>query len=158
MLRMDSKNKLSNDRLLNESIGFVSNKILNDCKEKNIMVGFTSSIDSKNHDLIIEKIVDSVNQNLQKYNKSVNWFKEDFDDKSIYEIHDKLSELKNKSEVTLIKAKSVNVYSDTVEILKCCDIIISVEQYGKSRYLNFEDMIERLRENSLNINGIIACK
>lgn len=158
MLRIGSKNRLPNDKILSESIGFISNKILNDCKDKNVMVGFTSSIDSERYELIIEKIIDFVGRNLQNYNKSVNWGKENLDDKGIYEIHDKLNELKNESRITLIKVKSVNVYSNAIEILKCCDIIISVEQYGKSKYLDFENMIERLRENSLNINGIISFK
>lgn len=158
MFKVNSRNKITNDRKLEESIGFVSNKILNGCKEKNIVVAFTSSLISDHHDLIIDKIINMVNDQLQNYNKSTFLCKNDFANESTYSINEKIKELKSKNNITLIKTKSVNIYSSVLEVLKCCDMIICVERYGKSKYANFEEMLEYLRCNSLNIDGVIGCK
>lgn len=158
MFKVNSKNKISNDRKLQESIGFVSNKILNGCKEENIVVAFTSSIISDGHSLVIDKIINMVNDQLQNYTKSTFSCTNDFTNESAYSINEKIKELKSKNKITLIKTKSVNIYSSVIEVLRCCDMIICVEHYGKSKYANFEEMLEYLRCNSLNIDGVIGCK
>lgn len=64
----------------------------------------------------------------------------------------------NNDKFELKEIKPVVIYSNAIKQAKQCDAVILVERYGFTVHNMFERTINLLRENGVNIAGVIAFK
>lgn len=175
MLKINNYGKLKKSSKIEQSYLYTANKIFDISKSKKInVVGISSSFtDKKSVDIICRNICkrickkeiktclisanidlssnkcsldETLDGNL-KIIKSQNISSENLE---------KLISEEKSSSFVVINLAPVNIFAQALEHAKICKNIILVEKYCYSKYKDFENTIDILKLNGVDILGIIA--
>lgn len=69
-----------------------------------------------------------------------------------------LKENHDKYDIIFVMLEPVNVFADALGCAKLCDSIIMIERYLYSKYNEFEKSLVYLKDNDINIDGVITYK
>lgn len=175
MLSVNNYSKLRRQSKLNQSYLYISNSILDILKDKEIkVIGITSSfVDKKSKSIICENICKNICDKGYKVClitayvdiNSKNYNLHEIVEKNIKIIRtqniseNKLQELINKEEedsVVVVDISPINIFAQALEYAKVCKSVILVEKYCHSRYDEFENTLDILKQNNINALGIIT--
>jgi hypothetical protein len=176
MLSANNYGKLKKYNNLYQSYLYISNAILDILKGREIkVIGMTSSFtDKKGKDIICENICKNI---CKKGNKiclittgidinNKNYGLDEAADSDFKKIKtqnisaNKLEELINKEKnnaLVLISLPPVNIFAEALEYAKVCKNILLVEKYCHSKYNEFENAIDILKQSNISALGIIGC-
>lgn len=174
-----TKNNKSIDRNTKQlqSVMYAANRIVNLTDENNINVlSISSSIKDKNTETNI--ISDIVSQ-IIKLDKKVAFIDISFSGEETKESNidssdslykktivnpetKKLSllidELKNKYDIVIVNIPPVRIFANALQYAKICGNIILIERYLYSKHKNFQETLDLLKQNNVDIKGIITYK
>ena len=175
MLGINNKNHSKKRVKLAQSYLYVSNAVISILESKKIkVIGITSSLEcEKANSIICENICKNI---CDKENKVCLIFADlntDGKDSKIDEsINGNLKTIKavniNKSELeglierekdefaVVVSFPSPNVFAEALEYAKVCKNVLLVEKYCYSKYGDFENTLDILKQNGISPLGIIA--
>lgn len=160
-----------------QAIMYASNAIIDLLSriDKNI-IAVSSSIKDKEYRLHIMRNIASEIEGLGKKtalinidfsNKTVeedeidskgNLYKRTVVNPSVKEFNLLVDELKNKYDVVIVNVPPIRVFSNALQYAKICENIILIEKYLYTRYNEFEETLDLLKQNYVNVLGIITYK
>ncbi|MDR1628419.1 MAG: hypothetical protein LBR79_06580 [Oscillospiraceae bacterium] len=175
MLSVNNYGKLRKYNRLCQSYLYVSNAILDISANREInVIGMASSFtDKKGKDTICENVC----ENICKQGNKICLITADIDinDKN-YDLNEtagdgfkkiktqnisvnKLKELVEKeknNDLVIINLPPVNIFAQALEYAKICKNILLIEKYCHSKYDEFENTIDILKQNNIAVLGIIT--
>ena len=175
MLSVNNYSKLRRQSKLNQSYLYISNSILDILKDKEIkVIGITSSfVDKRTKGIICENIcknicgkgdkvclitayVDINNKNYNLHEIVENNIKiirtQNISENKLQELIDKEKE----DSVVVVDLSPINIFAEALEYAKVCKNVILVEKYCHSRYDEFENTLDILKQSNINTLGIIT--
>lgn len=175
MLSVNNYSKLRRQSKLNQSYLYISNSILDILKDKEIkVIGITSSfVDKKSKSIICENICKNICDKGYKVClitayvdiNSKNYNLHEIVEKNIKIIRtqninkNKLEELINKEKedyIVIADLSPVNIFAQSLEYAKICKNILLLEKYCYSKYSDFENTLDILKQSNINVLGIIT--
>ena len=160
-------NKQNCEQQIEQSAKYFARFLINNVKDKNNIVGFSSSHDDKKTKFLICK---KICEEILNYNKSVSLFDSDymledtenFETKSLSSsVFDDIikNEIINSSTTSDIVILNVPCLSNNVvslDYLSVCSKIFLVERYMYTKYSEFNNALDKIKFNNLNVSGIIS--
>ena len=85
-----------------------------------------------------------------------NLYKRTVANPSVKEFNLLVDELKNKYDVVIVNVPPIRVFSNALQYTKICENVILIEKYLYTKYKEFEETLDFLKQNYVNVLGIIT--
>lgn len=175
MLGVNNYSKLRRQNKLDQSYLYISNSMMDILKDREIkVIGLTSSFtDKKSKDIICENIckhicnrgskvclitayVDINNKNYTFHEAVDNNLKiirtQNISESKLEELIDKEKD----HSAVIINISPINIFAQALGYAKICKNVLLLEKYCHSRYDEFENTLDILKQNNINALGIIT--
>lgn len=165
---MSSKYKLTQDQLEQDSYKLTVHSLIDQAKKQGIkLLGVSTSMQVKNEkernlatmaDMLCAKGV-----RLALVNKDPHSNLDAFCAGAKYEYiplfaQANLAELKNSYDLVLVNLAPIGLFADAMLQAKECDALLLAEKYSKTRHSQFDRLLGEIKDNKLNLLGVIANK
>lgn len=160
-----------------QSVMYAANRIVNLIDENNISVlSISSSINDKNTETyIINDIISQITKLDKKVafidisfskegtkesnvNSSDSLYKKTTANPETKELNLLIDELKNKYDIVILNVPPINIFANALKYAKICGNVILIERYLYSKHKGFQETLDLLKQNNIDLKGIITYK
>ena len=153
---------------IKQSIEYISKFLIDVSEQEKNLIGITSSSENSDQKFVLCSRICGVLTNFKKNVVLINFEQNSTDNKQElnilqfkmktlnYESKSKILNLKSEYDLVVANLPSIILNAESIDYLKICDKIFSLERCMYTYYSDFERYLQRLKINNIKLSGIIT--